>query len=166
MMRSHLGKRCSLSLIITLYVSIFMLQACETIYTSSIIMPKVIVPISTNTKGSQKQDHLTSIFDQYCEHKKFEIETHVEPRQGINSTSAARTDLRKCRSKWFYFAGLSSQQTDYKIELFLMQPWSLWGSGKQERFFCRETNDMFDFFKAKMTDNGLTFEPYARCQSR
>jgi len=154
------------SSIISLFVLItaaLWFQGCEVIYTSSIIMPKDMESISTEADKLKKDEYFNTMFDEFCAHKKFQIKPVTGLSPNNSSTNDVQTKRKMCSAQWFYAAHLENHQTEYKIELSLMQPWSLWGSGKQERFFCAETNDMFDYFKTSLTDAKATYKPYAKC---
>jgi len=150
-------------LLFVLFTSVFLLQACDVIYTSSIIIPKEIEPIRTDAEKLKKDGHFDTMFDEFCLHKKFQIKQVMEPLPYERSNDNAEPRPMMCSTRWFYYASLWNRQAEYKIELFLMQPWSLWDSGKQKRFFCSATKDMFDFFKTSLVDEKATYKPDSRC---
>ncbi len=133
------------------------------IYTSSIIIPKDIKSSSTEADKLKKDEQFNAMFDEFCSHKKFQVKPVTELSPSNRSTNEALTKRKMCSAQGFYSAHLENHQAEYKIELSLMQPWSLWGSGKQERIFCAETNDMFDFFKTGLAHEKATYNLYASC---
>ena len=151
-------------LVFMLFAAAFLLQACESIYTSSIIIVKDIESISTDSEKKKKDEYFNMMFEEFCSHKKFEIKALLmESAQSEKALRDKQMERKSCRAQWFYNASLWNKPAEYKIELSLMQPWSLWHSGKQERFFCSETKDMFDFFKTGLTGAQVTYKPYAKC---
>jgi hypothetical protein len=146
-------------LIFVWFISAALLQGCETIYTSSIIIPKDIEPFSKDAAASKQDERINMLFDDYCANKIFQ----VKPLQGAKVSNESQTKGKMCSAQWFYSVHFEDHQTEYKIELSLIQPWSLRNSEKQERFFCRETDEMFDFFKAGLTHEKATYKPYASC---
>lgn len=152
--------RPTVILILALFISSLLLQGCEMVYTSSILIPKDIEPLSKDTDALLKDEYINKVFDDYCVYKRYKM----KPAQGAES--ADDTKRKMCYAA---HPSLSAQfedhKTEYKIELSLILPRTsnFVTFGLSERLFCNETADMFDFFKDSLTHERATYTPYASC---
>jgi len=145
---------------VSLSVLIFMgllIQGCEVSYISKIIIKKDYMD-SADAQGLKNEEPIKKAFDGFCSMKRFPYQ-----KDKYFNLDKGTEIITQCGKAWFYNVRLWKKQDSYEIELELMQPWSLWHSGKQERFFCSETSDMFDYFRAGLMYKKATYKPYASC---
>lgn len=94
-------------LIFALFVSSALLQGCEVVYTSSILIPKDIEPLSKDTDASLKDEYINKVFDDYCVYKRYKM----KPAQG-----AEAADDTKRKMCYAAHPALSAQFEDHKTE--------------------------------------------------
>jgi hypothetical protein len=150
-------------LFIGLLSSLFLVQACEVIYKSSIVISRDEYA-ATDAGKHTKEGYFAKLFTEYCSHKRFQLQEPKEISGGQMPPREVQTLNMQCSGQWFYYASLWNREHEYEIELSLMQPWSPWLTNKQKRFFCSETKDLFDFFKVGLAQANATYKPHSSCR--